>query len=149
MKVILREDVPEIGTAGQTVDVKDGYGRNYLLPRNLAITATRANLKAINEIAKQKDIREKKLRRGAELIKGKIEKAELSAEVLVGEEDKLYGSITNQDVAALLEKQGITVDKRSILLEDPIKALGVYTIPVKVGPGVTADAKLWVVKKTS
>jgi len=149
MKVILREDVPDIGTAGQTVEVKDGYGRNYLLPRNLAIAATKANLKAIGEIAKQNEIREKKLRRGAELIKDKIEKVELSAEVLVGEEDKLYGSITNQDVAALLEKQGVMVDKRSIQLEDPIKALGVYTIPIKVGPGVTADAKLWVVKKTS
>lgn len=149
MKVILREDVPDVGTAGQTVDVKDGYGRNYLLPRNLAIVATKANMKAIDEIAKQKEIREKKLRRGAELIKDKIEKAELSAEVLVGEEDKLYGSITNQDVANLLHEQGIDVDKRSIQLEDPIKALGVYTIPIKVGPGVTADAKLWVVKKTS
>ena len=149
MKVILRQDVPDIGKAGQTVEVKDGYGRNYLLPRNLAIVATKANLKAIGEIAKQNEIREKKLRRGAELIKDKIEKAELSAEVLVGEEDKLYGSITNQDVASLLAQQGITVDKRSIQLEDPIKALGVYTIPVKVGPGVTADAKLWVVKKTS
>ena len=149
MKVILRQDVPDIGKAGQTVEVKSGYGRNYLLPRNLAVVATKANLKAIDEIAKQNEIREKKLRRGAELIKDKIEKAELSAEVLVGEEDKLYGSITNQDVAALLEKQGITVDKRSIQLEDPIKALGVYTIPVKIGPGVTADAKLWVVKKSS
>ena len=149
MKVILREDVPEIGTAGETVEVKDGYGRNFLLPRNLAIVATKANLKAIDEISKQKVIREKKLRRGAEIIKDKIEKAELSAEVRVGEEDKLYGSITNQDVAALLEKQGVVVDKRSILLEEPIKALGVYTIPVKIGPGVTADAKLWVVKKTS
>ncbi|MCP4684351.1 MAG: 50S ribosomal protein L9 [bacterium] len=149
MKLILREDVPDIGTAGETVEVKDGYGRNYLLPRNLAIVATKANLKAIGEIAKQKEIREKKLRRGAELIKDKIEKAELSAEVLVGEEDKLYGSITNQDVATLLEKQGIVVDKRSIVLEDPIKALGVYTIPIKIGPGVSADAKLWVVKKSS
>ena len=149
MKVILREDVESLGEAGQTVEVKDGYGRNFLMPRNLAIPATKANLKAIGEIAKQKDIRVKKLRRGAELIKDKIEKAELSAEVLVGEEDKLYGSITNQDVATLLEAQGIVVDKRSILLEDPIKALGVYTIPIKIGPGVSADAKLWVVKKSS
>ncbi len=148
MKVILREDVESLGEAGQTVEVKDGYGRNFLMPRNLAIPATKANLKAIGEIAKQKDIREKKARRGAELVKDRIEKLELSAEVLVGEEDKLYGSITNGDIAALLAENGVTVDKRAIQLEEPIKALGVFTVPIKVDKDVIANVKLWVAKKS-
>ena len=93
MKVILREDVPEVGSAGQTVDVKDGFGRNYLIPRNLAIPATKATVKAVEQIDKQRQIRERKLRRGAEIVKDKIEKTSVSAEVLVGEEDKLFGSI--------------------------------------------------------
>lgn len=148
MKVILREDVESLGTAGQTVEVKAGYGRNYLFPRNMAIRATKANLKSIGEIAKQTQIKEKKVRRGAEIIKDKIEALELSTQVLVGEEDKLYGSITSLDIASLLEENGITIDKRNVQLEEPIRALGVYTVPIKIDKEVTANAKLWVVKKT-
>jgi large subunit ribosomal protein L9 len=148
MRIILREDIPSLGTAGQTIEVRDGYGRNYLIPRNLAIPATKANLNAIDEISKQKEIQQKKVRREAEIVKDKIEKLELSTEVLVGEEDKLYGSITNSDIADLLEQNGINVDKRAIQLEEPIKALGVYTISVRVDKEVTAQVKLWVVKKS-
>ena len=148
MKIILREDVADLGAAGQTVEVKDGYGRNYLIPRNLAILATKANLKAIGEIDKQKVVREKKFRRTAEILKDKIEKVELSVEVLVGEDDKLYGSITNQDIAGLLAEQGITVDRRTITIEEPIKALGIYSIPIKIEKDVTANCKVWVVKKS-
>jgi len=148
MKVILREDVPQLGDAGETVEVKDGFGRNYLIPRNLAIPATRGNLKAIDEVRKQKDIREKKQRREAEVVKERIEKLSLSMEVRVGEEDKLYGSVTNADVAHLLEQQGVIVDKRAIELEAPIKVLGVYTVPIRIAKDVVADAKLWVVKQS-
>jgi len=148
MKVILREDVTDIGTAGETVEVKDGYGRNYLIPRNLAIPATKATLKTIDEIGKQKDMRAKKRRRGAEIVKDKVEKLSLSAEVLVGEEDKVFGSVTSREIVDLLEKEGIIIDKRAIELEEPIKSLGVYTVPIKVDKEVTADLKLWVIKKT-
>jgi large subunit ribosomal protein L9 len=148
MKVILRQDVSDLGEAGQTIDVKNGFARNYLIPRNLAIPASKANLRAIDEIAKQKEIREKKARRSAEVVKDKIEQLEVSTEVLVGEEDKLYGSVTSQDIAHLLEQQGVTVDKRTIHLEEPIKALGVYTVPIKIDKQVTANLKLWVVKKS-
>ena len=133
MKVILREDVPDIGTAGQTVEVKDGYGRNFLIPRNLAIPATRGNLDAIGEVTKQKDLRERKSRREAEVVKDKIEKLSLSAEVLVVE---------------LMEKEGVTVPKHAVQLDSPIKVLGVYTIPVKIEKDVVAELKLWVVKKS-
>ena len=148
MKVILREDVPEVGQAGEKVEVKSGFGRNYLFPRNLAIPATKANLRAIGEVRKQKELREKKRRRKAEVIKDKIEMLSLSVEVLVGEEDKLYGSVTNADIAELLKEEGVIVDKRAIALEDPIKVLGVYTVPVKIDKDVTAELRLWVIKKT-
>ena len=148
MKVILREDVAGVGSAGQTVEVKGGYGRNFLVPRNMAIPATRANLKSIGEINKQKDIRERKSRRVAEVIKERIEKLELSIEVLVGEEDKLFGSVTNGDIAQVLAENGVTIDKRAILLETPIKVLGVYTVLVKVDKDVSANLKVWVVKKS-
>ena len=148
MKVILREDVPDIGTAGQTVEVKDGYGRNFLIPRNLAIPATKGNLNAIDEVTKQKDLRERKSRREAEVVKDKIEKLSLSAEVLVGEEDKVFGSVTVHDIVELMEKEGVTVPKNAVQLESPIKVLGVYTIPVKIEKDVAAELKLWVVKKS-
>lgn len=148
MKVILREDVPDLGAAGQTVEVKAGYGRNYLFPRNLAIPATRANLKAIGEIAKQKDVADRKRRREAEVIKDRIEKLELSTEVLVGEDEKLFGSVTTADIAGLLAKENIIVDKRAIELDTPIKVLGVYTVPVKIDKDVNANLKLWVIKKS-
>jgi large subunit ribosomal protein L9 len=148
MKVILRVDVEGVGEAGQAVEVKSGYGRNYLLPRNLAIPATKANLRAIGEIENQKQARARKTRRQAEIVKDRIEKLELTQEVLVGEEEKLYGSVTSADVAELLAAQGVAVDKRVVQLETPIKALGVYTIPIKVDRDVTADLKLWVVKKS-
>jgi len=148
MKVILREDVPGVGAAGQTVDVKSGYGRNFLLPRNLAIPATKANLKSIDVLRQQQEARQRKAQRAAETVKDRIEKVSVSAEVLVGEEDKVFGSVTNADIAELLEKEGVTVDKKSILLEQPIKALGVYTVPIKVARDVIAEIKVWVVKKS-
>lgn len=148
MKVILREDVADVGLSGQTIEVKDGFGRNYLFPRNLAIPASKANLKAIGEITKQNEIRDKKRRRGAELVKDKLEKLSLSIEVIVGEEDKLFGSVTNADIAKHLSAEGVNVDKRSIELVEPIKALGVYTVPVKVDKDIVANVKVWVIKKS-
>ena len=94
MKVILREDIDDLGQAGQVIEVKSGYGRNFLFPRNLAIPATKANLKAIGEVSRQKDQRERKNRRDAEKVKESIEKLSISTEVMVGEEDRLFGSVT-------------------------------------------------------
>jgi len=148
VKVILREDLQDLGQAGQTVEVRDGYGRNFLIPRNLAIPASRSNVKAIDEIKKQKEIRTKKRRKSAEIIKTRIEKLSLTVDVNVGEEEKLFGSVTSADIASLLEKEGVTVDKRSIELEEPIKTLGVFTIPIKIEKEVTANLKLWVIKRS-
>jgi len=148
MKVILKQDVAELGSVGEVVEVKSGYGRNFLFPRNLAIPVTKGSMHAIDEVKKQSEIRAKKMRKGAEVVKDRIEKLSLTAEVLVGEEDKVFGSVTSADIAGMLEKEGVTVDKRMVELENPIKALGVYTVPVKIAKDVLANVKLWVVKKS-
>lgn len=147
MKVILKDDIEKIGTVGDIVDVADGYGRNYLLPRNLAVRATKGNLRSIDEIRKQKQFRDNKKKKEAEKVKDKLEKLSLTAEVQTGEDDKVFGSVTAANVASLLSDQGFEIDRRKIILEEPLKALGVYTIEVKLARDVTAALKLWVVKK--
>ncbi|MFH2037361.1 MAG: 50S ribosomal protein L9 [Candidatus Zixiibacteriota bacterium] len=147
MKVILRQDIAKLGKVGQTVEVKLGYGRNFLIPRNLAIPATKGNLKAIGEIEKQNDIRLRKKMREAEKTKIMLEKLSLTSEVLVGEEDKIFGSVTSQNVVDLLADEGVKIDKKNVLLDEPIKSLGVYTVPVKIDKDVIANIKLWVIRK--
>lgn len=149
MRVILREDIDKLGTCGEVIEVKNGYGRNYLIARNLAIPASKANLKAIDEVKNQKTLRDRKHLKEAERIKIRIEKASCMAEVNVGEEDKVFGSVTAAMIAELLLKEGVEVDRRNIMLDEPIKALGVFTIPVKVVRDVVANLKLWVVKKST
>ena len=147
MKIILKEDLEKIGKAGEVVEVKDGYARNYLVPRNLAVPADKGNLASIEKILKEKDFRENKKKREALALKDKIEGISCTSEVLVGEEDKVFGSVTGMEIARLLKDKGFFIDKRNISLEEPIKALGVYSIPVKLHPEVIASLKLWVVKK--
>ncbi len=147
MKIILKEDVDNLGKCGEMIEVKPGYARNYLMPRGLAILATRGSLKAISEVTRQKELRENKKKRESLKLKQAIEKISCTAEVNVGEEDKVFGSVTSQDIALLLKEKGFDMDKRKIELESPIKALGVYTLPIKVHPEVVANLKLWVVKK--
>ncbi len=147
MKVILKDDIKDLGSCGDVVEVKGGYARNHLIPRNLAIAATPGTLKSINEIKKQKSFRDNKKKREAEKIKDKLEKLSITAEVQVGEEDKVFGSVTHTNISSLLKQQGFEIDRRLIQLDDPIKALGVYTIPVKLEKDVIANVKLWVVKK--
>lgn len=148
MKIILRDDVDTLGKCGDVIEVKAGYGRNYLFPRNLAIPATRGNMRAITDLKQQQEMRMAKVRRAAESIKSRIEKASCTAEVLVGEEEKVFGSVTTQNIAELLAAQGIEVDRKKIMLDEPLKALGVYTVAIKIAADVTANLKVWVVKKT-
>ncbi len=147
MKIILREDIPNLGKVGETVEVKDGYGRNFLIPRNMAIPATRGNLKAIDEIERQNQIRLRKKMREAEKLKDKMEKLSLTSEVLVGEEDKIFGSVTAQNIVDLMKDEGLEVEKRNVQLDEPIKSLGVYTVPIKVERDIIANVKLWVIRK--
>jgi len=147
MKIILKEDLESLGKCGEVIQVKDGYARNYLFPKNLAIPATKGNLSSIEEITRQKKFRDEKKKKGEEKLKSDLEKISITAEVKVGEEDRVFGSVTSQDIAELLKQQGFEIDKRKIDLEEPIKALGVYTIPVKIHGDVVANLKLWVVKQ--
>lgn len=147
MKVILKDDIKDLGACGAVVEVKSGYARNYLIPRKLAVAASSGNLKSIDEIKKQKVFRDNKKKREAEKIKDKLEKLSITADVQVGEEDKVFGSVTSSTIAGLLKKEGFEIDRRMIMLDEPIKALGVYTIPFKLEKDVIANVKLWVVKK--
>jgi len=147
MEVILNQDVDRIGKAGVIVKVKDGFARNYLLPNKLAVPVTQANLKKI-ESEKQKKLREsEKAKSAAEELKNKIANLSLNIQVLTQEDDKLYGSITAQEVAHALKEEGFEIDKSAIMLEEPIKALGVYELPVKLHADISAKIKVWVVKK--
>ncbi len=147
MKIILKEDLEKLGKCGDVIQVRDGYAANYLFPRNLAIPATKGNLSSIQELTRQKKFRDEKKIKGAEKFKSDLEKISITAEVKVGEEDRVFGSVTSQDIADLLKDKGFVIDKRKIELEEPIKALGVYTVPIKIQADIVANLKLWVVKK--
>lgn len=147
MKVILKEDVEKLGKVGEVVSVANGYARNYLIPRQLATVATKGTLRAVEHITREKALRDQKRRRELEKLKQNIEKLSLMTEKETGEEDRLFGSVTSSEIAELLTQQGITVDRRKIELGEPIKALGIYEVPIKLGLDITATVKLWVVRK--
>jgi large subunit ribosomal protein L9 len=147
VKIILKEDLEKLGKAGEVVEVKDGYARNFLVPRNLAVAATKGNLSSIEKILKEKELKENKRKKEALALRDKVEGISCTAEVLVGEEDKVFGSVTTIEISRMLKDKGFFIDKRSIEMDEPIKALGVYSVPVRLHPEVTASLKLWVVKK--
>jgi large subunit ribosomal protein L9 len=148
MKIILRDDVENVGRVGEVVTVKDGFARNFLIPRKLAIPATPGNLRGIDQVKFQKEQRDKKRMREGDRIKVALERVSCTAEVQVGEEDKVFGSVTAAHISELLKDQGFTIDRRDILLEEPLKALGVYTVDVKIDRDIVAKLKVWVVKKS-
>ena len=144
MEVILKEDVIKLGNRGDVVKVADGYGRNYLLPGKLAIEATAAN-KAVIEQMKGSAIRKSAKEKGeAEQLATQLTAVELLFERKVGENDQLFGSVTSGDIAHGLELKGFMVDRRKISLEEPLKSLGEYHVPVKLHRDVTAHVKVTV-----
>lgn len=149
MKVILMTDIPRLGQAGQQVEVADGFARNYLLPRKLAVAATAGVLRSLEQIKAQGRKREGRLRQEAEEISARLAQATLTVERQAGDQDRLFGSVTNQDLRQALGQQGIVVDKRRILLEEPIKQLGTYTVPVRLHPEVTAELKVEVIRASA
>lgn len=146
MKVILKEDVKDLGDMGSIVDVKKGYGRNYLIPRNLAVEANPNNIKQFEHQKKMILAKVSKVRKSAQDLADQISNMSLSIEALAGEEDKLFGSVTSKDIAEAIARQGVEVDRRKILLEEPIKRLGTYEVDVKVHQDVTATVKIEVIK---
>ena len=144
--VILQENIESLGSAGDLVKVADGYARNYLLPRKLALMADSRNVK---QFGHQKRLTQDKLKRivnSAKSLADKIEAISCTISRKAGEEDKLFGSVTVRDIAEALKLDGIEIDRKQIQLAEPIKILGVFTVPIKVHKEVTANLKLWIVK---
>jgi large subunit ribosomal protein L9 len=146
MKVILRSDVQDLGQAGELVSVKDGYARNFLVPRKLAVEASKASIRALEHERRQIALREKKRLIEMEKLAGRIRSTSVTIAKEVGEGDRLFGSVTSMDIHRALESEGIQIDRRVIDLEDPIKAIGVYDVPIKLHRQVDARLKVWVVK---
>jgi large subunit ribosomal protein L9 len=147
MEIILREDVQHLGKAGEVVKVKDGYARNYLLPKGLAYPATDANKKRITFEAERLAKQRAAEKTAAEDEATKLAGVQLTFEAKVGEEDKLYGSVTASDIQRKLEEQGIHIDKRKIDLPEPIRALGEFRVGIKIHPDVRPEVVVTVVKE--
>lgn len=145
MEVILRDHVDNVGKRGDVVKVADGYARNYLLPRNLALPATEANKQRISRERKIAEAREAEERVAAEAIADRLVALELQIARKVGDNEQLYGSVTNSDIAELLAAKGFQVDRRKILLPDPLRTLGEAHVPVKLHRDVTAQLKITIV----
>lgn len=146
MQVILKKHVDKLGSEGDMVVVADGYARNYLIPKNLAMEATEKAYRVLDHekrVAVDRATKEKKI---AEKLASEISNISCTIRMQAGENDRLFGSVTALDIAAALEEQGIEIDRRRIILDEPIKELGVFTVLVKIHPEVTTDIKVWVVK---
>lgn len=147
MEVILLEDVKGVGTRGDKVKVSAGYARNYMIPQKLAISASGAGAAIFAEAERQRSRKEAKFKKEAEETAKKFANISVHIPVEVGEEDKIFGSVTAADIAEGLKHQGIDVDKRKILLDEPLKQLGVYSVPIKLFRDVEPKIKVWVEKK--
>lgn len=147
MKVILRQNIETLGQVGEIIDVKDGYAVNYLIPRKLAYTALKGNIRALDEEKKTLNKKREQELRASELLATELEKISVTIPVQVGEEDKIFGSVTTQMIADSLKEKGYEIDKRKIEIEEQIKSLGIYTINVKLHASVSAKIKVWVVRE--
>jgi len=147
VEVILREDVTHLGKAGEVVTVKNGYARNFLIPRGLAYQATAGNKRRIEVEQQRRDAQVATQRAEASGVAERLAAASLTFTVRTGEGDKLFGSITAADIAEKLKEQGLGVDKRRIDLDEPIKMVGIYKVPVRLEAGVVGEIRVWVVKE--
>lgn len=147
MQVILREDVDKLGKIGDTVKVRNGYARNYLIPMKKAIEATPKNLRALEHAKKMVADRLRRLKKEAATLADRIKGISVTIKAKAGEEGKLFGSVTSMDIAEAVKARGLDIDKRKILLDEPIKRLGEYTVKVKLHPDVSADIAVTVVSE--
>lgn len=147
MEVILKEDVPKLGTRGDVVKVAEGYGRNFLLPKKLAIEASKGNKAVIDQMKSAAVRRSAKEKAGAEEFSKQFDGLSVSFQRRSGEHDQLFGSVTSGDIADALEKKGFNVDRRKIQLHEPLKTLGEFMIPVKLHKDVTAHLKVVIEKE--
>jgi large subunit ribosomal protein L9 len=149
VKVILIENIDRLGNIGDIVDVKDGYARNYLLPNNKAKTATPANMKILDALKKKRAAEDAKILAEAKMRAAKLEELSITIAAQAGEEEKLFGSVTADMIAQALGAEGVTIDKKDIILNEAIKKLGVYQVAVKVHPDVKANLRVWIVNKAA
>jgi|SRR5689334_18238032 len=147
MEVILKEDVPKLGSRGDVVKVAEGYGRNYLLPKKLAIEATAANKSVIEQMKAAAVRRQQRDKADAEALSKQLDAVSLSFTRRAGEHDQLFGSVTSSDIATELEHKGFNLDRRKIHLDEPIKTVGEYKVPVRLYKDVTATLKVTVQKE--
>jgi len=147
MQVILIEDVPSLGKIGDLVKVSDGYARNYLIPQKKAMAATGKNLKALDHQKRQVQVRLGKVKKDAQKLAQEIEALSCTITKQVGESGKLFGSVTTMDIETYLKENGIEVDRKKILLDEPLKNVGMYTVPIKLHPDMIAQLKVWVVQE--
>ena len=146
MDIILLQDIENVGQAGDVVNVKPGFARNKLIPDGLALRASKRNLAVAEE---RKRVNENKKARGIatnQLLANKLSKTEITIEVKVGEEEKMFGSITTKDIHEALIEKGFKIDRHAIELQEPIKALGIYHITVNLAPGINGDVKIYIIK---
>jgi large subunit ribosomal protein L9 len=146
MEIILLQDVDTLGTSGDILIVKPGYARNYLFPRGLAVRSSKRNRALADEKKKVVKARATREAKAYEDLMNNLKKTEITIEVEVGGEDRLFGSVTSQNIHEALIKKGIEVDRHAILLEEPIKALGIYDIPVKITKGLNQEVKVYIIQ---
>ncbi len=146
MEVILLKDVDRLGRVGDVVTVRRGYARNFLIPQGIASLAGEGERRALQERLRQEKLQDKKAKRSAEELVGKFKELSCTLTVQAGEDDKLFGSVTARDIAAAMSEQDLELEHKQIELAEPIKQLGVYSVPVKLHPEVEITAKVWVVK---
>ncbi len=149
MRIVLKTDVEKLGRAGDIITVKDGYARNYLIPAGMAMIANERNLRALETQRKQAEAKALREMKTNWAIAQRISKVVLVAKVQVGEEDRMFGAVTAADIAELLSAEGIEIDRRLIALDEPIKSLGIYSVPIKLHSGVEAHIKIRVEKAES
>jgi len=147
MQIILQEDVTNLGVTGDVVKVRDGYGRNYLIPRGLAVEANRRNLRVLEHQKRLTATKKEKDRQQAQGMSDRIAALSLTIQARAGEEDRLFGSVTNIDIEKALVARGVTIDRRKILLAEPIKQLGTYTVPVHLSSDVRGNITVNVVRE--
>jgi large subunit ribosomal protein L9 len=147
MKVILTQTIDRLGKIGDIVNVKDGYARNYLFPKNAAKEATPGNMKILDSLKKKQALEDAKKLEGAKALAEKMAALSITINAKAGEEDKLFGTVTTEMISAALGNEKIVVDKKDIVIDEPIKKLGVYQVGVKVHPEVKASLKVWIVKE--
>ena len=146
MDVILLQDVQTLGTAGDIVKVKPGYARNYLFPRGFALRSSKRNRAVAEEKKRNIEMSSKRIEQANMSLVNKISKIELTFEMQVGDEEKMFGTVTTKDILTALKEKGISIDRSALILDESIKALGIYHIPINLSGGLTTEIKIYVIK---